>query len=128
MPPAVSPVRCSPHIKSILSRLHTESTTQEAKIDPASYGPIAELFKTDPVAAQKKADELMRDKFIAFDQDKSEFVYQLIVAKGAKYIVEGGTSFGVSTIYLALAVAEVEKLNPGTGKGMSSSNFYEDSL
>ncbi len=46
----------------------------------------------------------MRDKFIALDQDKCQFLYQLARAIGARNIAEVGTSFGVSTIYLALAV------------------------
>jgi predicted O-methyltransferase YrrM len=116
MPPPTSPVRCGPHIQSLLNRLHDLSTAQEREIDPATYAPIAELYKTDPVAGAKAADDLMRDKYIAFDKDKSEFVYQLILSSGAKYVVEGGTSFGVSTIYLALAVLEVEKMQGGFDK------------
>lgn len=40
-------------------------------------------------------------------------MYQLIHATGATNVVEAGTSFGVSTIYLALAVAQVKA---ATGK------------
>jgi predicted O-methyltransferase YrrM len=58
----------------------------------------------------------MRDKFIALDQDKAEFVYQLIVSSKASYIVEAGTSFGVSTIYLALGVEQVERLTGKKGR------------
>jgi predicted O-methyltransferase YrrM len=126
MPTSTSPVRCAPHIQALLTRLHDLSTTQEAKIDPASYAPIAELYKTDPVAGAKAADDLMRDKYIAFDKDKSEFVYQLILSSGAKYIVEGGTSFGVSTIYLALAVLEVERIQGGEGKGKVITTEHEE--
>ena len=46
----------------------------------------------------------MRDKFIALDKEKAEFLYTLIRSINAKTVVEVGTSFGVSTIYLALAV------------------------
>lgn len=46
----------------------------------------------------------MADKFIALEQDKCEFVYQVLRASGATCVVEAGTSFGVSTIYLALGV------------------------
>jgi len=48
----------------------------------------------------------MRDKFIALEQDKCHFVYQFIRATGATNIVEAGTSFGVSSISLALAVRQ----------------------
>jgi predicted O-methyltransferase YrrM len=48
----------------------------------------------------------MRDKFIALTEDKAMFVYSMIRAKGAMTVVEARTSFGVSTIYLALAVGQ----------------------
>ncbi|KAJ5679213.1 hypothetical protein N7462_007457 [Penicillium macrosclerotiorum] len=51
----------------------------------------------------------MRDKFIALDQDKCELIYHILRSINAKTVVEAGTSFGVSTIYLALAVAENAK-------------------
>jgi predicted O-methyltransferase YrrM len=60
----------------------------------------------------------MLDKFVALEQDKCEFVYQLILATGAKYVVEAGTSFGVSTIYLALAVSQ----NSKEGKVIATEN------
>ena len=40
------------------------------------------------------------------DEDKCHILYQLINAMGATNVVEAGTSFGVSTIYLALATAQ----------------------
>ncbi|KAJ6499670.1 hypothetical protein C8R47DRAFT_947428, partial [Mycena vitilis] len=52
---------------------------------------------------------LMQDKFIALDEDKCDFAYQLIRAKGATTIVEAGTSYGVSTICLALAAGRNAK-------------------
>jgi predicted O-methyltransferase YrrM len=51
-------------------------------------------------------DDIMRDKFIALDQDKCELIYHVLRSINAKTVVEAGTSFGVSTIYLALAVAQ----------------------
>lgn len=48
----------------------------------------------------------MRDKFVALDRDKCEYIYLLARAVGTRNVVEAGTSFGVSTIYLALAVGQ----------------------
>lgn len=63
-------------------------------------------------------DDIMRDKFIALDQDKCELVYHILRSINAKTVVEAGTSFGVSTIYLALAVAENTKRDAAaTAKG-----------
>lgn len=108
-----NPLRAPSHITSLLARLHKESLDQEAAIPASDYAPIAELYKRDPPAASLAMDQLMLNRFIALDQDKAEFIYQLIVSSRATSVVEAGTSFGVSTIYLALAVAEAEKL---TGK------------
>lgn len=97
-----NPVVAPPHVLALLDRLHHESSTQEAAL--GSYLDESTNF-----------DDLMRDKFIALDQDKCQFVYQLARAIGARNIVEVGTSFGVSTIYLALAVGSNLEKNGGTG-------------
>ncbi len=78
------------HIRALLARLHAESRAQEAGLTDSNTADFAAA---------------MRDKFIALDQDKAGFVYQVCRATGARTVVEAGTSFGVSTIYLALAVA-----------------------
>jgi predicted O-methyltransferase YrrM len=48
----------------------------------------------------------MADKLVALDQDKAEFCYMICRAIGARRIFEAGTSFGVSTLYLAAAVRD----------------------
>jgi len=103
MSSAPNPVVAPAHVLSLLDRLHEESLTQEAAL--GSYLGLG----------GKEFDALMRDKFIALDQDKCQFVYQISRAIGARNIVEVGTSFGVSTIYLALAVGTNLQHNGGTG-------------
>lgn len=102
-----NPVVAPPHVHELLDRLHARSVEQEATIDSAVY-------KT---AGTSSFDDLMRDKFVALDQDKSQFVYQIARMTGATSVVEAGTSFGVSTIYLALAVGQnVADGKAGPGK------------
>ena len=48
----------------------------------------------------------MADKLEALHQDKAEFCYLICRAIGARRIFEAGTSFGVSTLYLAAAVRD----------------------
>jgi predicted O-methyltransferase YrrM len=97
-----SPVQAPTHILTFLDKLHNQSLTQEAAL--GNY------------YSSSNFDDLMRDKFIALDQDKCHFIYQLALATSARNIVEAGTSFGVSTIYLALAVGKnVERIG-GEGK------------
>ncbi|TXT13323.1 hypothetical protein VHUM_00690 [Vanrija humicola] len=79
--------------RALLARLHAESLAQESVFD----------LRAVPADEFRGA---VADKFIALDEDKCQFVYQLLRATGARRIVEAGTSYGVSTIYLALAAAE----------------------
>jgi predicted O-methyltransferase YrrM len=94
-------VRAPAHIHSLLDKLHALSIAQETDTRP-----IFQNRETGPQAGTHEFDQLMLDKFVSLDRDKAEFVYQLIVATGAKNVVEAGTSFGVSTIYLALGVGQ----------------------
>jgi len=50
------------------------------------------------------AHAFFADKLVALDADKAEFCHLLIRAMNAHRIVEVGTSWGVSTLYLADAV------------------------
>jgi len=117
--PGPSPVEAAPHIRALLSKLHTQSLEQEAALSKSgkvfSSKVIDDLEEQtgsgDPCA---EFDKLMLDKFIALDEDKCHFMYSLINAMGATNVVEAGTSFGVSTIYLALAISETKA---ATGRG-----------
>ncbi|KAJ5453909.1 uncharacterized protein N7458_004865 [Penicillium daleae] len=113
-----SPVEAPPHVLQLLSQLHRMSLEQEATISKTgkvfSSVVMGDLEGRRPDGNPRDAfDQLMLDKFIALDEDKCQFMYQLICSMGATNIVEAGTSFGVSTIYLALAVAKVKA---ATGK------------
>ncbi|KAJ7154621.1 S-adenosyl-L-methionine-dependent methyltransferase [Mycena filopes] len=103
-----SPINAPPHIHALLSRLHQQSLDQEAVLkapDATTRFISSDLNGPAPTATAVPFDDLMRDKFIALDVAKCVFTYNLLRATGATTVVEAGTSFGVSTIYLALAVA-----------------------
>ena len=51
-------------------------------------------------------DGFFADKYVALDADKAKFMYLLARSKNIQHIVEAGTSFGVSTIWLAAAVRD----------------------
>lgn len=116
--PSPSPLRCSAQTLSLLKRLHEQSSAQEAAIPAEESKPIHERFKTDPVAAKQALDNLMLDKFIALDEDKALFIYSLLLSSSATTVIEVGTSFGVSTIYWALAVGENMTRFAGQRKGV----------
>jgi len=94
-----------PKLEALLDRLHGDSDGQlEA---------TAEFFRKRAAAGElswEGMDELshrfMSDKFVALDRDKAEFCYLLCRSLDARRVVECGTSFGVSTLYLAAAVRD----------------------
>lgn len=98
-----NPVVAPASVLALLDRLHAESSLQESML--GTY-----------LATSVEFDTLMRDKFIALDQDKCHFMYQIARAINAKNAVEIGTSFGVSTIYLSLAVGSNLEASGGEGK------------
>lgn len=89
-------------LRSTLDRLHRASEAQEAAIaDHYAAGAVR------PTGYEDVDDRTFwRDKYVAIDRDKAEFVYALARLAGATRIVEAGTSFGVSTMYLAAAVRD----------------------
>ena len=117
-----SPVIAPEHILQLLSKLHRISLEQEAAISNLEKGKVYSSKVLDdledehgPEGSSNAFDQLMLDKFIALDEDKCQFMYQLINAMGATNVIEAGTSFGVSTIYLALAVAQTKAVTGKSG-------------
>jgi predicted O-methyltransferase YrrM len=116
-----SPLKAPDHVLKILSKLHKTSLEQEAAISNTgkvmSSDVLGDLEDRIPDGNPKdEFDKLMVDKFIALDEDKCQFMYQLINVMGATNIVEAGTSFGVSTIYLALAIAQTKAATGKAGR------------
>jgi predicted O-methyltransferase YrrM len=111
-----SPVIASEKVHELLQNLHALSEAQERTFSQIWFyiTRIVRFFLFGELWS-KSADDHMRDKFVALDSDKCAFVYLLARSLGAINIVEAGTSFGVSTIYLALAVGQnvSSKKDPG---------------
>jgi len=94
-----------PNLKMVLAELHARSVAQESL--------TAEYFRTRPREGRALYPHMdvgdhahFADKLVALERDKAEFCYVLCRALGARRIVELGTSFGVSTLYLAAAVRD----------------------
>jgi len=109
-----TPVVANSRVLLLLRRLHGLSEKQERSWSQkffyltrlVRFFAIGELWSST-------ADDHMRDKFVALGRDKCEYIYLLARAVGARNVVEAGTSFGVSTIYLALAVGQNVLLQRG---------------
>jgi predicted O-methyltransferase YrrM len=92
-----------PILDGLLPGLHAASKAQDEAI--TRYW---REERTGPWTGGMEARDhaFMADKAVALDRDKAEFCYMICRAIGARRIVEAGTSFGVSTLYLAAAVRD----------------------
>ncbi|KAF2759668.1 S-adenosyl-L-methionine-dependent methyltransferase [Pseudovirgaria hyperparasitica] len=106
------PKSFSPTVRDLLDNLHAASTAQEANFDADAFTLARDTSTLHTPSAIETVDASMRDKLVAIDNDKALAIYNLILARGARRIVEVGTSFGVSTIYLALAAIECGHAKP----------------
>ncbi len=95
-----------PKLKVLLDRLHTQSDAQVEAIN--AY--VARRAKEDTLDRERLFDDelhrFLSDKMVALDREKAQFCYLLCRSLRATRVVEAGTSFGVSTLYLAAAVRD----------------------
>ena len=96
-------------LKVLLDGLHAKSDRQIAELERFQAGQATHPSTDDEIKAFRS------DKLVALDRDKAEFCYQLCCATNARRIVEIGTSFGVSTLYLAAAVRDNVRASGGSG-------------
>jgi predicted O-methyltransferase YrrM len=97
----------STKLTDLLAKLHGLSEAQEKSYGQSLFY-LSRLLRFYIFSEGWSAgsDDHMRDKFVALEPDKCQFVYVMARSMGARNIVEAGTSFGVSTMYLALAVGQ----------------------
>jgi predicted O-methyltransferase YrrM len=114
----VSVVRDSA-LEGLLAGLHARSDAQALAMQSFDASRSSQVLP--PSASEARA--FLSDKLVALDRDKAEFCYQLCRASNARRIVEIGTSFGVSTLYLAAAVRD--NVEVGGGDGVVIGTEYE---
>jgi len=85
----------SPQIARLLETLHAESD----RIDPPLLAAAEGKAGTERTALLDRA-------FIPVDADAGRFLYALVRGATPGKVVEFGTSFGISTIYMAAAVQD----------------------
>ena len=95
-----------PKLEALLDRLHKQSDAEVEETD--AY--FARRERDGSLDQENYCDDDMHsflsDKMVALDRDKAEFCYQLCRSLRVTRVVEAGTSFGVSTLYLAAAVRD----------------------
>jgi predicted O-methyltransferase YrrM len=105
---------CDARAEAVLARLAEQADRQEAEM-AAYYAAKRQSGRptTDP---RSTADmDFVRDKLVALDPEKCALCYLLCRSIDARRVVEFGTSFGVSTIYLAAAVRDNVRERGGEG-------------
>jgi predicted O-methyltransferase YrrM len=94
-----------PPIDSLLERLYAQNATQDDAL-AAYFTARAAEGSLDWNRFDERTNEFLRDKLVALDRSKAEFCYHVCRALRARRVVEAGTSFGVSTLFLAAAVRD----------------------
>jgi len=94
-----------PKLETLLDALHAQSEGQSDAM-AEYFGRRAREGTLDWKRMDDETHRFFRDKMVALEKDKAEYCYALCRALRATRVVEAGTSFGVSTLYLAAAVRD----------------------
>jgi len=115
-----APLRLGPAIDDLLDRLYAEHDAQTEAV-VRYFTARADDGTMDWNRFDDRTNEFLKDKLIALERPKAEFCYHVCRALRARRIVEAGTSFGVSTLFLAAAVRETLRVDAAetTAKGRS---------
>lgn len=109
-------------LEARLQALHARSDAQEKALRPW----FDDFFRDGgppPAERDRAIKTYLADKMVALERPKAEFCHLLIRAMGARRVVEIGTSYGVSTVYLAAAVRA--NLAQAGGEGVVIATEYE---
>ena len=98
-------------VESVLDRLYARNAAQNDALETYFTARAAE-GSLDWNQFDERTNEFLRDKLIALDRAKAEFCYHVCRALQARRVVEAGTSFGVSTLFLAAAVRDNRRQLP----------------
>jgi predicted O-methyltransferase YrrM len=94
-----------PKAQAVADRLHAQGRRQMRALIGHYLPMLPRLLMKRPIGAPANLD-FYRDKLLALEPGQGELLYLLALAARPKCVVEYGTSFGVSTLYLAAAVRD----------------------
>src|SRR6266403_5797550 len=110
-------------IDELLDRLYAKSAGQSQELTSYFSAWAEEHSFNRDRRFDARTNRFLSDKLVAIDRDKGEFCYQVCRSLGARRIVEAGTSFGVSTLFLAAAVRD--NVRAGGGEGVVIATEHE---
>jgi predicted O-methyltransferase YrrM len=97
----------NPELKSLLDELHRHSDAQTEVMRQHFASRFKDGQPTEPIDLGAGEDKrFVADMLVALDRDKALLCYAICRSLNAKRVVEAGTSFGVSTLYLASALRD----------------------
>jgi predicted O-methyltransferase YrrM len=101
-------------IEAVLDRLYAQSASQNEEM-MSYFTARAAAGDIDWNAFDERANQFLSDKLVALDREKAEYCYLVCRALRATRVVEAGTSFGASTLFLAAAVRDTIRADGGDG-------------
>src|ERR1051325_5298142 len=93
-----------PEVTAVLARLHADADRDKWRFLRKAPAMAAAVLGGRREAIFGSA--FMKDVYIAVSPAQGQLLYLVARALGARRIVEFGTSFGISTLYLAAAVRD----------------------
>ena len=94
-----------PRVRAVLNRLHGEANRQIGSLARLGASSLVDAVLRRQVSVAEEAQRL-KDIYVPTSRKQGSFLYLVARSLSARRIVEFGTSFGVSTIYLAAAVGD----------------------
>jgi predicted O-methyltransferase YrrM len=93
----------SPDVVEVLDRLFTEAEASETALEALAQSEASHLITSK--SGYRQFYGLMKDIPLPVSRETGSLLYMLTRSTRAQSILEFGTSFGVSTIYLAATAA-----------------------
>jgi predicted O-methyltransferase YrrM len=95
-----------PRTAEVARRLHAQADRQLLRVLPALLPKLPAMVLGRSTSTSPRQRRAMDDKFLALDRAQGAYCYAQARAVQARTVVEFGTSFGVSTLWLAAAVRD----------------------
>jgi predicted O-methyltransferase YrrM len=94
-----------PAVRAVLERLRAEERAQRGQLVRMGLSFLPDLLRGRQDSVQEESDRI-QGLFVPLSPKQGTLAYMVARSIGARRVVEFGTSFGISTIYLAAAVRD----------------------